>query len=43
MILLPKRLLVPALIILLALLFLNAPSGNGQDLPIDLIELPPGF
>jgi glucose/arabinose dehydrogenase len=22
---------------------LNAPSGNGQDLPIDLIELPPGF
>ena len=36
----PKGLL-PAL--LLAVFFLNAPSGSGQDLPIDLIELPPGF
>jgi len=39
----PKRLLIPALVLLLALLFLNAPQGNGTDLPIDLIELPPGF
>lgn len=39
----PKRLIIPALALLLALLFLNAPSGNGQDLPIDLIELPTGF
>jgi glucose/arabinose dehydrogenase len=41
--LLPKRLLIPVVALLLALFFLNMPSGNGQDLPIDLIELPPGF
>jgi glucose/arabinose dehydrogenase len=36
----PKGLL---LALLLAVVFLNAPQGSGQDLPIDLIELPPGF
>jgi glucose/arabinose dehydrogenase len=39
----PKKLLIPVFALLLALLFLNAPQGNGQDLPVDLIELPPGF
>jgi glucose/arabinose dehydrogenase len=39
----PQRLLIPAVALLLALLFLNMPQSNGRDLPIDLIELPPGF
>jgi glucose/arabinose dehydrogenase len=39
----PKKLLVPALLLLFALVYLNAPQGGGRDLPIDLIELPPGF
>jgi glucose/arabinose dehydrogenase len=39
----PRKLLVPALLLLIALVYLNAPQGGGRDLPIDLIELPPGF
>ncbi|MDF0593560.1 PQQ-dependent sugar dehydrogenase [Methanotrichaceae archaeon M04Ac] len=39
----PRKLLVPALLFLFALVYLNAPQGGGRDLPIDLIELPPGF
>ncbi len=39
----PKKLLIPVVALLLALLFLNMPQSNGQDLPIELIELPPGF
>ncbi len=39
----PKKHLVPVTALLLALFFLNMPQGNGQNLPVDLIELPPGF
>lgn len=39
----PKRLLIPVVALLLAPLFLNMPQGDGQDLPVHLIELPPGF
>lgn len=39
----PKRLLLPALALLLAVVFLNVAQGNGQDLPVHLIELPLGF
>jgi hypothetical protein len=39
----PNWHLIPAIALFLALIYLNAPQGNGQDLQVDLIELPPGF
>ncbi len=39
----PKKIIIPVIVLLLALVILNTPQGDGQDLPVDLIELPPGF